>query len=261
LKDGDMNALIRIGFDPKEAPWSAIGTDILDKRFINKKTMNLFCAKQYKSLYPSIALHQIGHILGFPHEHQTPNSGIIWNKEAVYEFYGHGWDKETIDHNILNHHRGFPGFDFDPHSIMNYGFAPNLIKEPQQLRPGLSYPEGFSQQDLKLAQKFYPFPPKNSTIAVGQMMNMKLRNDDTSIIEINNIQKEFHVSVLVTNSNANVNILLKKGSKIRDSGTSKIPTPLTGSVDESQTNQNDWAIVLKSDDDNKNEVPVTLVVF
>jgi hypothetical protein len=259
LKDGDMSALIRIGFDAKEAPWSAIGTDILDKRFTNKKTMNLFCEKRFKSLYLSIALHQIGHILGFPHEHQSPNSGIVWNEQAVYEFFeSQGWDKKTIDHNILNRHRGFPGFDFDPHSIMNFGFAPNLIKEPQQFRSGLPFHEGFSEQDRKLAQKFYPFPPKKSTISVGEMVNVKLRNDDTNIIEIKNIQKEFHVSVL-TNSDANVNILLKQGSEIKDSGSSKIPTPLTGSI-KSKKNQNNWAVELKCVD-NKSEIPVTVVVF
>jgi len=30
------------------------------------------------------AIHEIGHTLGAPHEHQNPNAGIVWDEEAVY---------------------------------------------------------------------------------------------------------------------------------------------------------------------------------
>ena len=30
------------------------------------------------------AIHEIGHTLGFPHEHQNPHAGIVWDEEAVY---------------------------------------------------------------------------------------------------------------------------------------------------------------------------------
>ncbi|WP_265939207.1 M12 family metallopeptidase [Bacillus thuringiensis] len=29
------------------------------------------------------AIHEIGHTLGFPHEHQNTKSGIEWDEEAV----------------------------------------------------------------------------------------------------------------------------------------------------------------------------------
>jgi len=266
LNDGDLNALIRIGFDPKEAPWSVIGTDVLDKRFTNKKTMNLFCAKQYKPLYPIIALHQIGHILGFPHEHQTPNSGIIWNKGAVYEFFGQGWNKETIDHNVLNHHRGFPGFDFDPHSIMNCGFAPNLIKEPHQFSSGLPIPPGFSKQDQKLAQKFYPFPVTKSIpdqLSVGKsggMLSVVLRKDETKIIRLQfnkSPPTQFHVSSLMSISNTTVEIELKNGNDTIASGKTNC-IPLKGEINGTQIC--DWCVELKCPP-SANEIPVTVIVF
>ena len=30
------------------------------------------------------ALHEIGHTLGMPHEHQNPFAGIAWDEETVY---------------------------------------------------------------------------------------------------------------------------------------------------------------------------------
>ena len=33
------------------------------------------------------ALHEIGHALGFPHEHQNPNAGIVWDVDAVNNYF------------------------------------------------------------------------------------------------------------------------------------------------------------------------------
>ncbi|WP_374089487.1 hypothetical protein [Methylomicrobium lacus] len=44
------------------------------------------------------AIHEIGHTLGFPHEHQNPNSGIAWDEEAVYHSLAqppNSWSREV----------------------------------------------------------------------------------------------------------------------------------------------------------------------
>src|SRR3546814_14344423 len=50
------------------------------------------------------ALHEIGHTLGFPHEHQNPLSGIVWNEPNVYSYFRGApnyWNDTKINWNIL----------------------------------------------------------------------------------------------------------------------------------------------------------------
>jgi len=266
LNDGDLTATIRIGFDNNnlEGCWSLIGTDALQRIKNGKKTMNFSVPLKGKKY---IALHEIGHALGFPHEHQNPNSPIVWNKQAVYsEMKTQGWKEETVDHNILDPHRGFPGFPFDPQSIMNYEFGPNLIEQPHQFKSGLPVSEGFSEQDQKLAQKFYPFPvakPNPDQLSVGKnggMMNVHLRKGETKIIHLlfNVPPPQFHVSSLVTCANATVEIFLKNSDSTIASGfTNSIP--LKGYFDESQQN---WFVELKyHPSPNVNEITVAVIIF
>ena len=82
------------------------------------------------------ALHEIGHAIGFHHEHQNPNAGIVWNEDAVYDYFARTqtppWDKAKTDHNILNKIDPLTvdGSDWDPNSIMHYSFRRGLIREP-----------------------------------------------------------------------------------------------------------------------------------
>jgi hypothetical protein len=108
------------------------------------------------------ALHEIGHALGFPHEHQNQNSGIVWDEQAVYnEFSGppNNWNKDKIDWNILRkiNQAEVGGSDWDLNSIMHYRFQAGLILQPSKYQTEALFPEdGLSPVDIDEVRKFYP---------------------------------------------------------------------------------------------------------
>ncbi len=75
-------AEIRIGFKKGDGAWSYLGRDILEQGR-EERTMN-FGWDITRNGEIDTAIHEIGHTLGFPHEHQNPNAGILWDEEAVY---------------------------------------------------------------------------------------------------------------------------------------------------------------------------------
>lgn len=82
-------AEIRVGFQAGGS-WSYVGRDSLKYASDpSERTMN-FGWDLTTTYGHDTALHEIGHALGFPHEHQNPNSGIVWDEQAVYnEFSAH----------------------------------------------------------------------------------------------------------------------------------------------------------------------------
>lgn len=73
---------IRIGFMRGDGAWSWLGREILDYG-PNERMMN-FGWDLTRPGELDTAIHEIGHGLGFPHEHQNPKAGIEWDEEAVY---------------------------------------------------------------------------------------------------------------------------------------------------------------------------------
>ena len=72
-----------------------------------------------------MVLHEFGHALGFIHEHQHPEAGIPWDREAVYRYYGgppNNWSRQQVDVNLFQtYSRTITQFSqFDPQSIMMY---------------------------------------------------------------------------------------------------------------------------------------------
>jgi len=149
------DAEIRIGFDPNDGAWSYVGRDNIDyweAKNPDNRTMN-FGWDLTTPYGRDTALHEIGHALGFPHEHQNPMAGIVWDEEAVLdEFSGppNNWAEPTIRHNIL---RKLPfdqvtGSAWDRNSVMHYRFGPGLILKPEELgRTGLIPEPGLSEPD------------------------------------------------------------------------------------------------------------------
>lgn len=121
LKFGnDLNAEIRVAFDPTDGAWSYIGTDCGDIP-LNEPTMNL------GFLDGGTAAHEFGHAIGLAHEHQNPAGGIQWNEAVVISEMAKSpnfWDEPKTRHNILRRYSAdqINGTAFDPKSIMLYFF-------------------------------------------------------------------------------------------------------------------------------------------
>ena len=154
------DAEIKIGFDQNDGSWSYVGRDILKK----KHTMN-FGWDLTKPGEIDTAIHEIGHTLGFPHEHQNPNAGIVWDEEAAYAALAgppNNWPRDDTFHNIIRkiNPDTVQGTKWDPNSIMHYPFGPGLIKEPKKYQKGLSPKPGLSKKDIAQAKLFYPLLEK-----------------------------------------------------------------------------------------------------
>ena len=117
----------RVAFMEGAGSWSAVGTDALSEIDQNQPTMNYgwLTPQSSEAEFAEVILHEFGHLCGLTHEHENPQGGIKWNKEAVYRDLSgppNNWDREKIDFNM------FQRYDediilysqFDPKSIMLY---------------------------------------------------------------------------------------------------------------------------------------------
>jgi hypothetical protein len=164
---------IRIGFVRGAGAWSYIGRDVLD--FEHNMNFGWNIENDLDT-----ALHEIGHALGFPHEHQNPNAGIVWDEEAVYTDLGgppNNWDRQKTHWNII---RKIPagevrGSNWDPDSVMHYPFGPGLILEPAQYRSGLRPAGGLSALDREYVKTFYPPIEKNDVKVLKPFESQRLK--------------------------------------------------------------------------------------
>ncbi len=190
------DAEIRIGFDHTDGSWSYLGRDVVDlARDPNERTMN-FGWDLTTPFGADTALHEIGHTLGFPHEHQNPNSGITWNEQAVIDYFAgfpNFWSESKTRFNILRKisQSAVSGSDWDPDSIMHYEFEPGLIVAPPDYQQGLFPKPGLSRKDKDLVRQFYPpmrrradpelrvFESRKLTIPPGAQMNFRIKTQFT----------------------------------------------------------------------------------
>ncbi len=157
-----QDAELRIGFLRNDGSWSYVGTVALQVGQ-TERTMNFgWDITQPGPNGLDTALHEIGHALGLRHEHQNPHAGIVWNRQAVYDYFARTqrppWDQDTTDHNILNtiDPASVEGSNWDPDSIMHYSFAAGLINQPVQFRNGLEPALGLSDSDIAVIRQIYP---------------------------------------------------------------------------------------------------------
>jgi len=158
--DSPADAEIRIGFLQGDGSWSYIGRDIL-QRGAAERTMNFGWRLATNPPDLTTALHEIGHTLGFPHEHQNPKAGIVWNEDAVYAALAkppNNWNRDKTFYNIIRkiNPDTVQGSNWDPDSVMHYPFEAGLIAEPAQYRPGLTPAGGLSDRDKSWLTTFYP---------------------------------------------------------------------------------------------------------
>lgn len=156
--DSAEQAEIRIGFQRGDGAWSHLGRDVLAQG-TSDRTMNFGWNIDNDV---DTAIHEIGHSLGFPHEHQNPNAGIVWKEESVYAELGgppNFWSRETTFWNIMRKLRqsDVDGSAWDKDSIMHYPFAAGLIQQPEKYQQQPLIPAaGLSQLDKKWSRHFYP---------------------------------------------------------------------------------------------------------
>lgn len=157
--DDLAEAEVRIGFDQSDGSWSYIGRDVLQQP-ATERTMN-FGWDLTTDWGKVTVVHEQGHTLGMPHEHQSPFSGIVWDEDAVYKTFEappNEWPRDQTFHNVIRklNPAQVEGSSWDPDSVMEYPFSAGLIREPEAYRQGIPGPDGISQLDIEWMRKWYP---------------------------------------------------------------------------------------------------------
>lgn len=209
-------AEIRIGFMRGDGAWSYLGRDILEHG-PNERTMN-FGWDLTRSGEIDTAVHEIGHSLGFPHEHQNPKAGIVWDEEAVYAALAeppNSWPRETTFWNIIRKldPNEVEGSTWDPDSVMHYPFEKGMIKEPvRYFDEGLQPAGGLSARDISWVKALYPpqvdnivqLRPAQSVpleLTPGEQRSFRVRPEETRRYEFRTFGTSDSIMVLFENDN------------------------------------------------------------
>lgn len=148
-------AHVRVSFQCS-GHWSFVGRDARHAAE-GKATMNIMLSSQPWEEWRRVVLHEFGHALGLRHEHAHPQSGIAWDREAVYRFYAQtqGWDRATVDRQVFTPAPDqWTGTRWDPQSIMHYPVPANLTLD----RQAVGWNDDLSPADIAFVHSLYPLP-------------------------------------------------------------------------------------------------------
>jgi len=222
--DDREDAEIRVGFMQGDGAWSYVGRYILNIG-TNERTMNFGWDLTRSSDEIDTAVHEVGHTLGFPHEHQNPYAGIVWDEEAVYAALAqppNEWSRDKTYHNIIRKISPdtVQGSNWDPNSIMHYPFEPRLIKEPEQYFTAGLFPQpGLSERDKTWVKSFYPplepdkypllepFQSFALEISAGEQLNFVIEPNATRYYNIRTFGISDTVMVLFEDDNGDLKYL------------------------------------------------------
>ncbi|MDF1769892.1 M12 family metallopeptidase [Maricaulis sp.] len=158
--DNPAQAEIRVMFSRSRGRWSMLGAEALDITNSKEPTMNFDSRLDHGSGLLA-ALHEIGHMLGFRHEHQTPNTPLLWHESAVIDHYraASGWSEAYTRRNVISRHDMARKslHPWDRKSIMHYGLAAGLIAAPSDWQDrAVPAPAGLSDGDRAEFLAWYP---------------------------------------------------------------------------------------------------------
>jgi hypothetical protein len=192
--------------------WSAVGRDVLQAG-VNDPTMHFgwnLDVPGHNGL--DTAVHEIGHTIGFQHEHQNPFAGIVWDEPAVLDAFSkppNKWDADKIRRNILDKFstNEVTGSEFDHDSVMEYPFGPGLIISPKEYQAGLQPAGGLSAKDKEFVLDWYPsiagtmpviepFQSHSEDLAAGGQLNLRLRPPASREYQIQTFGRNDTVMVL-----------------------------------------------------------------
>lgn len=121
--------------------YSYLGTDVqlIPK---NQQTMNLegFTMSTPDSEYLRVVRHETGHTLGFPHEHMRKDLVARIDPAKAYPYFlaTQGWDKETVDQQVLTplDSASIFGTPADQTSIMCYQLPGTITRDGKPIKGG-----------------------------------------------------------------------------------------------------------------------------
>lgn len=239
-------AEVRIGFDQTDGSWSYIGRDIIDlTQGPDEPTMNIGWDITRDPREIDTPIHEIGHTLGFPHEHQNPNAGIVWNEEAVYAALAqppNSWPRDQTFFNIIRKldPSEVQGSAWDPNSVMHYPFGAGLIKEPAQYAGGLFPAGGLSEHDVSWVKTFYPpaveaadeelrlLETVKLSITPGEQKNLLIKPEATRYYNVRTFGASDTVMVLFEDQNGELRYLTGDDDSGEDRNASIRPKLVKG---------------------------------
>lgn len=145
------DATCRIGFYDNLGHWSFLGTDNL---LINtgEQTMNLAFDQ------PGAAVHEVGHHLGFGHEHKSPGRPFTLTKKG-WDWYRktQGWSDQDIKIQVVDPYQEDQVLrtEWDKHSIMQYAMKADM----NTLGIEIPWNTTFSEMDREFFSTVYPSAP------------------------------------------------------------------------------------------------------
>ena len=148
---------IRISFTRKGS-WSLLGRYAQLQTNKTEPTMNFgwLTPASTPLAIQEVVLHEFGHAIGFIHEHQNPDGGLRWNRQAVIDSLSgppNKWTLEQIETNVLGQYdpRALIGTPFDRDSIMLYPFPAEWTENGVSTKNN----SDLSAKDIQLARRIY----------------------------------------------------------------------------------------------------------